>query len=166
MEIFVEASPYIETKGSDKAKSELYNIPFEFNKIANALGEKPIKLFGFWESDNAFMDRLDAWQAAEKVVLFDGWTCKNMFHYQELRSKNTTITIEAMDYEVNHYGKKYLFPVLPDTIDDFINDLKRIGVILFWKPENADIYGIDNITSNKKIIDYYGLLKDLNGASS
>ncbi len=166
MEILVEASPYIDTVGSSKAKSELYNIPFEFNRIGNALGEKPIKHFGFWESDNAFADRLDKWKNAEKNVLFEGWICKDMLHFQELRIKNISITIEPTTYEVNYSGRKFLFPQLPDTIDDFINDFKRIGIKLFWKQEIADIYGIEHVTSNKKIIDYYSLLKELHGAGS
>lgn len=164
--IVLEASPYIDTKGSDKAKNELYTIPFDYKKIANPLGEKPVKRYGFLESDSAFADRLDEWEKAEANVLFDGWTCKDLFHFQEIRFKNVIITLEINSYEVNYGGRKFTFQLLPDTIDDFINDLKRIGIILFWKPEIADIYGIENVTSNKKIIDYYGLLKELNGSGT
>lgn len=166
MEIRVEASPYIDTKGSDKARVELYDSSFDFKKIANPFGERPVIRGGFWESDNAFANRLKEWENAQKEVLFENWTCKNMFHYQEIRTKNVTITIEATVYEVNYSGRKFLFPVLPYTIDDFINDFKRIGIKLFWNPKIADIYGIDNISSDKKIIDYYGLLKILDGSGT
>lgn len=166
MEIRVETSPYIDTKGSDKAKNELYNIPFDFKKISNPFGGRPVKMGGFWESDEAYSSRLIEWENAEKEVLFEEWTCKDMYHYQEIRSKSVTVTIEPTVYEINYSGKKFSFSVLPDTIDDFINDLKRIGIKLFWKPEIVDIYGIDNITSNKKIIDYYDLLKKLDGSGS
>lgn len=168
-QIIIEASPYIDVKHTnEKAKTELYALPFETSRIANKFGsEKPVKLFGFWESDNAYQDRLDKWNIEEKYRLFDGWSCKDMYHFQEIYNKktNTIITFEHNEYEVNHQGRKFLFPLLPETIDDFITDLKRIGVVLFWKQEIADIYGIDNITSNKKIIDYYEFLKKLGNSN-
>jgi hypothetical protein len=164
-QIIIEASPFIDVNHSDKwANKELYSIPFEFTRIANRYGSSvPQKMQGFWESDNGFQDRLERWQAEEKNVLFEGWSCKDMYHFQEIYYKptNTIITFESAEYEVNYSGRKFLFPVLPDTIDDFINDLKRIGIKLFWKQEIADIYGIDKVTSNKKIIDYYGMIKNL-----
>lgn len=164
-QIVIEASPFIDVKATSEAAKELYNSPFEIRKLANLLGyEKPKKLYGFWESDNAYLDRLNKWETAENDVLFEGLSCKDMFHYQEVTiiSTSTIITFETNLYEINHLGKKFLFPVLPDTIDDFINDLKRIGIVLFWKQKIADFYGIDSVTSNKKIIDYYTLVKNLN----
>jgi hypothetical protein len=164
-QIIIEASPFIDVKHSDeKVKKELYNQPFQVSKIANKHGAVvPQKLFGFWESDSVFQTRLEKWEQEEKNVLFDGWACKDMYHYQEIYNKrnNTIITFETNEYEVNHSGRKFLFPLLPDTIDDFINDLKRIGITLFWKQEIADIYGVDKVTSNEKIIDYYSMVKEL-----
>lgn len=168
MSVRIEASPFIDTKGSIEAKNGLYNISFDFSRIANKYGEIPVKRGGFWESDQAYEKRLSKWNEEERTVLFEGWVCKDMHHYQEIydKEKNIVITFEINEYEVNYSGRKFLFKVLPDTVDDFINDLKRIGIKLFWKPEIADIYGIENITSNKKIIDYYALLKELNGSST
>jgi hypothetical protein len=167
--LIIEASPYIDVKHTnEKAKMELYALPFEIVRIANKFGsEKPVKQLGFWESDEAYQDRLDKWDEQEKYRLFDGWSCKDMYHFQEIYSKttNTIITFEHTEYEVNHQGRKYLLPLLPETIDDFITDLKRIGVTLFWKQEIADIYGINNITSNKKIIDYYEFVRSLGKAN-
>lgn len=164
-QIVVEASPYINVNHSnEKAKKELYSLPFEVSRIANKFeSEKPIKLMGFWESDNAFQERLEKWENEEKLRLFDGWSCKDMYHFTEIYNKetNTIITFEPNEYEVNHAGRKFLFPLHPETIDDFINDLKRIGIILFWKQEITDIYEIDSITSNIKIIDYYHFIKTL-----
>lgn len=164
-QIVIEASPFIDVKTTDeRVKKELYNSPFDVSKIANQHGyEVPKKLFGFWESDNAFADRLEKWMDAEKEILFEGWSCKDMYHFQEIYHKgsNTIITFEPSEYEVNYQGRKFLFPLLPETIDDFINDLKRIGITLFWKQKIADIYGIDKVTSNKTIIDYYSMVKNL-----
>lgn len=162
----LEASPYIDTIGSIKAKNELYNIGFDYKKIANPFGERPVKMDGFWESDEGFSKRLKEWEDAEQQVLFNGWVCKNLYHFQEIRTKNVIITIETNIYEVNYGGRKFSFEVLPDTIDEFITDLKRIGIKLFWKKEIVDIYGSDNITSDKKIVDYYGIIKQLNGSGT
>ncbi len=91
-----------------------------------------------------------------------------MYHFKELQNRGSkiVITIEETRYVVNYAGRKFEISILPDTLDDFINDLKRIGITLLWKPEIADIYGIESITSNKKIIDYYAILKNINGSSS
>jgi hypothetical protein len=164
--VLVAASPFIDTKCSNKAKVELYNISFDYQKIANPFGERPVNNHGFWESDEGYNDRLKEWEEAEKNVLFGGWVCKDLHQFQELRTKNVIVTLETMTYEVNYCGKSFIFPQLPETIDDFINDLKRIGITIFWKQEIADIYGIDNVTSNQKIIDYYSLLKNIDGSSS
>ena len=167
-QIVIEASPYIDVNTNEKAKKELYALPFEISRVANKISiERPVKMFGFWESDNAYQDRLNLWNEEEKYRLFEGWSCKDMYHFQEIynKSTNTIITFEHTEYEVNHQGRKFLLPLLPETIDDFITDLKRIGIALFWKQEIADIYGINNITSNKKIIDYYEFVKKLGNAN-
>jgi hypothetical protein len=164
-QIIVEASPFIDVNHSDeRAKKELYNLPFDIDLIANKNGSTlPLKMEGFWESNEAYQNRLDKWKAGEKAILFTGWSRKDMYHYQEIYHKenNTIIIFETNEYVVNHQGRKFTFPLLPDTIDDFINDLKRIGIKLFWKQEIADIYGIEKVTSNKKIIDYYSMVKNL-----
>lgn len=169
-QIIIEASPFIDVNhNNEKAKTELYKLPFEVSRVANKFGsEMPVKMFGFWESDSTFKGRLDKWMDEEEYRLFDGWSCKDMFHFTEIYHKktNTIITFEPNEYEVNYSGRKFLFPLHPETIDDFINDLKRIGITLFWKEKIADIYGIDNVTSNKKIIDYYQFIKNLGNPNS
>lgn len=165
----IEASPFIRVSVSNQeAKDKLYGIPFDTSLVANRLGDRPIKLYGFWESDQSYEKRLDAWQKEQNKVLFTGWLCKDMFQFKELqhRGNKIVITYNETNYEVNYSGRKFGFSVLPDTVDDFINDLKRIGITLLWRPEIADIYGIESITSNQKIIDYYRLVKEINGSST
>jgi len=160
----IEASPFICVSVSNKeAKDKLYGIPFDTSLVANRFGDRPVKLYGFWESDQSYEKRLDAWQKEENKVLFTGWLCKDMFQFKELQNRGSKIiiTVSETKYDVNYSGRKFEFPVLPDTVDDFITDLKRIGITLLWKPEIADIYGIDSVTSNTKIIDYYGWIKNL-----
>lgn len=161
----IEASPYIAIKNpNEKVRNELYTLPFEISLIANKFGPShPVKYHGFWESNEAYLERLENWKKEEKNRLFDGWSCKDMYHFTEIYNEetHTIITFEPNEYEVNYSGRKFLFQILPDTIDDFINDLKRIGVPLFWKKEIADIYGIQNITSNQNIINYYSMIESL-----
>jgi len=157
----IEAAPYIETKCSVKAKEELYLVPFDFNKIANKHGKKPINNLGFLESDEAFYKRLKLWKDEESSVFFEGWVCKDMQFFQEFynEEKKIFITFEYNVYIVSYMRKELVYPTIPDTIDEFITDLKRIGIALHWKNELSDIYGIENITSKNKIVDYYGILK-------
>lgn len=163
-QVVIEACPFLDVKEiDDRTREELYSRPFDVSLIANKQGSRPEKRFGFWESDNAYTDRLEKWENEEKLVIFEGWTCKDMFHFQEVyhRGKNIIITFETNEYEVNYFGRKFLFPTMPETVNDFINDMKRIGITLFWKQEIADIYGIEKVTSNKIIVDYYRLIKKI-----
>lgn len=157
----IEASPFIDTKLSVKAKEELYALPFEFERIGNKEGKKPINNLGFLESDEAFYERLKKWEVEEQKVLFEGWSCKDMRFYQELHNeeKKIFITFELNEYQVRYASKEFIIQIIPDTIDEFITDLKRIGIALQWKEKLADVYGIENITSKKKIIDYYGIVR-------
>ena len=165
--ILIEASPFLQvSEPTEMVKKNLYNLPFSYNKIANKIGNRPEKLYGFWESDNRYAERLENWEKTEEEVLFEGWECKDMYQYQELihRKGNVIITLEMQGYEVNTNGRKFFFPTHPETIDEFITDLKRIGITLFWKQRIADIYGIKSITANQKIIDYYGYIKEQEGS--
>lgn len=158
-----EASPFINTTNNIYIKEELYNKFFDVSKLGNIKGCKPIKGFGFLESDNSYIDRLDTWLLHEKDVFFDGWTCKNLNHWQVLTNNENdiTITIEPNNYTVNISHREFNFPSLPDTIDDFINDLKRIGVKLFWHNNIVEKFGYEEITSNKKIVEYYSIINKI-----
>jgi hypothetical protein len=161
MEIIVEAAPYINTVGIHGVRRDLYKSSFDASKIANVRGEKPIKRYGFFESDDAYQKRLEQWEKAETKVLFAGWECKDMLHWQKLINTKERITIEfhESNYLVDYLGKEYEFPILPDTIDDFINDCKRIGVVLFWNDSTVQKFGFENITSEEKVTAYQTILK-------
>lgn len=156
MEVFFEAAPFIKTYGGEIAKDELYNSAFSVNKIANVLGDKPVKGYGFWESDNAYADRLEKWNEAENSVLFEDWSCKDMIHWYKLTNKHKNITIEIREnsYTVNCYGKTFEMPILPDTIDHFITDCKRMGIKLYWKDKVVAKYHLHNISPSTKEFGY------------
>lgn len=159
----IEAAPFIETNLSIKAKEGLYTLPFDFSRIANKHGKKPENNRGFLESDEAFAKRLKEWTDENQKVLFDGWICKNMQFYQEIynEEKKIFITFESNEYAVRYLKKEFLFPTLPETIDEFITDLKRVGIALFWKEELLNKHTIEALTSKKKVIDYYGIIKKI-----
>lgn len=168
----IEASPFINTKLLIKVKEELYTLPFEYERIGNKEGKKPINNLGFLESDEAFYVRLKKWEVEEQKLIFEGWSCKDMQFFQELynEEKKIFITFEVNEYQVRYAGKEFIIQSIPDTIDEFITDLKRLGIALYWKEELVDIYGIENIASNNKTIDYYGMVKaklrEIDGSST
>ena len=151
MENDFEAAPYIQTIGDEVAKNNLYLQFFDVKHLGNLKGAMPIFGVDFHETNEAYANRLKIWKFADKEVLFDGWVVKDMKHWQFLHyGENVTVIFEFNTYSITAFGKEYKFSVLPDTIDDFINDCKRIGLKLFWKPEIIDKFGIEKITSEKK----------------
>lgn len=163
MNLDFEASPYINTIANEKARKELYANYFDVPLIGNIKGAKPVKGYGFWESDEAFSDRLKEWEQNELNVLFDGWVCKDMKHFQVFTREydDTVLTFEFSSYTVAVAGKQFLFPLLPDTIDDLITDLKRVGVKMFWKPEVLKKFTPEAVTSSKKVVEYYRIIRDM-----
>src|SRR5258705_4633460 len=134
MENNVEAAPFIHTVGDTGVKDGLYLKYFSVEQVGNLKGSMPICGVDFQETEIAYSKRLRDWRFADREVLFNGWIVKDMKHWQHLTSTDgeTTILFEFKTYEIVNGGKVYIFPVLPETIDDFINDCKRIGVKLFW----------------------------------
>jgi len=160
----IEAAPYIFTMGDEKVKDELYLKYFDVKLIGNLKGSMPLFGVDYDESEDGYNKRLREWRFADREVLFEGWMVKDMKHSKVLYNHDKTISIlfEFKDYTITIEGKEYFFPVLPETIDDFINDCKRIGLKLFWKREIIDKFGVEKITSDNKVVEYHKFLKKLN----
>lgn len=159
-----EASPSLHVEGNNFiARIGLYNQYFDVAKFANLKGSKPVKGAGFWESDEAFNERLKSWETHEKDVLFEGWVCKDMNHFQVIKHEEDDVVLnfELHDYSITVAGKKFTFPVLPETIDDLITDFRRIGVKLFWKENVIVNYGLNNVTSHKKVVEHYKIIRNM-----
>jgi hypothetical protein len=107
--------PYILTTGSEKFR-EFLPQPFKIDTLA--------QIFPPIVSD----------------VLFDGWRGKDMNNwYRFTNEKNYVlefypnyyiITKEARSFKAND-TVKYQMPI-PRDIDDFINDMHRFGIELYW----------------------------------
>ncbi len=161
--IMFEAAPYMYTDGNENIKKELYLQSFDVFKFGNLKGERPIKHFGFFESDNAYLERLEKWENLEKNVLFTEWTCNDLNYIQIFTRKkdNTSITFNHTDYTIMTGGQEFKFPILPQTIDDLINDFKRVGIKLFWNDAVVEKFGYHEITASRKIIEYYEIIKEV-----
>lgn len=159
-----EAAPYTYTKGDNVVKNELYARYFDVGNLANLKGERPVKGYGFLESDSGYANRLSIWEDRDKDVLFEGWVCKDMSQWQiftNLDDSSVSVQFNLDDYTITVNEKEYLFPVLPETIDDLINDFKRVGVKLYWKENVVQQFGLYNVTSDRKVVEYHKIMKDL-----
>lgn len=142
----LEVSPYIHTVGDETVKNNLYLKYFDVKHIGNLKGSMPILGVDFNETDAAYVKRLRAWKLADQDVLFSNWTIKDLKHFQvAVSDAGDTIQFDFATYHIKTIHKEYLFPVLPNTIDDFILDCTRIGVKLFWKQEIIDKFGADHL---------------------
>ncbi len=159
-----EAAPYILSIGDESAKKKIYLQQFDVELLANLKGEKPIYKYGFLESQEAYLNRLKAWEDNEHNVIFDGWTCKDLGMFQVLVREHDSTKIEITPYSgyavTTDTGKRIEFYCLPDTVDEFITDMKRLGIKLFWKDWVMNEYG-DKITSDKKVVEYYRIIKEI-----
>jgi len=104
----IKVVPYIMLHGSEKFRDFL-NQPFDMNIL--------------YQIDNV-----------QTVVLFDGWRGKSMGSwYKFTNDENIVLEFYATHYTVAYpkSTSKYMMG-LPFTINDFINDLYRCNVQLYW----------------------------------
>lgn len=140
----IEAVPYLLNVNGEKLRNELYGLSFNIKHVGNLEGSMPLFNIDFHENEEEYAARLRRWRFADRAVLFDGWIVKDMQHWHVIYSKDYTISIliEFNTYSITLKNKEYKFPILPDTIDNFINDCRRISLKLFWKQEIIDKFGI------------------------
>jgi hypothetical protein len=111
----IKVVPFIQTTGSEKFKEFLMQ-PFKIDMLAQIFSYSTI------------------------AVLFDGWRGKDMNNWYRFTNEQNyvlefypnyyIITKEAKTFKAND-TVKYQLPV-PRDIDDFINDMSRFGIELFW----------------------------------
>lgn len=163
MEFLIEVEPINHLNG-DPIVVGLYNGKFNVDHILNAQGEnRPQKRFGFWETDDAFYQREMNWIKAEKLKLFTGWRGKDLYHFREISNKNTDIFITFETDTINIHNlhtSSYRELPFPETVNNLISYFVDENYPLYWRPEIVDIYGVQNLCSNKEIVDYYLKLKN------
>ncbi len=163
MSELIEVPPFIHTNGNEDVKNELYLKHFDIKYLGNITGSMPLMGIDYNETESAYTKRLRCWKQADMNVIFDGWSIKDLKQFQIATDKNgNTIQFDFNSYSVTIESREYKFPLLPETIDDFINDCKRIGLKLFWKQEIINKFDADHISSEKKVVEYHKILKNLN----
>lgn len=106
----IKIVPYIMTKGSEKFKDFLA-LPFTIDMLYPVFGDKSTDM------------------------LFDGWRGKNMINWYKFTNDNKII----LEFYPTYYTVKknvkdsitYMLSI-PENINDFINDMNRFGVQLYW----------------------------------
>jgi len=73
-------------------------------------------------------------------------------HVQYFNLPEGSIVFDGDSYS---YNKVHVAP-LPTNLDEFISDMKRIGIILEWKPEAIKGFEIKDILPQKEIQQYWG----------
>lgn len=104
----IKVSQYIETMGCEKFKKFLAQS-FDINML-------------FQISDNNI------------IVLFDGWRGKNMgTWYKFTNDDNVVLEFYSNEYNIQLIkGTIKQTLSLPSTLNDFINDMNRYNVQLYW----------------------------------
>lgn len=104
----IKVSQYIETMGCEKFKKFLAQS-FDINML-------------FQISDNNI------------IVLFDGWRGKNMgTWYKFTNDDNVVLEFYSNEYNVLFPQNKIKQTIpLPKSLDEFINDMNKYNVQLFW----------------------------------
>ena len=105
--VMIKVVPYIQTIGSEVFK-KFISLPFSVNLLYSITSEEGIN------------------------VIFDGWYGKNMgTYYKFYNEEKVVLEFYAGYYTIIKNTKKYVLP-LPKTINDFINDMDRFEIELFW----------------------------------
>ena len=102
--------PYSETKGSEKFK-EFLTQPFTLDILYPVFGEKSVN------------------------TLFEDWRGKDMINWHRFNNDDYVLEFYPTYYTIKKNKPvdsiKYMLSI-PETISDFINDMNKFGVQLYW----------------------------------
>lgn len=92
----------------------------------------------------------------EDLVMFNGWKGRSMNNLWYSLSNDDDVIIEyyPSHYIVKHNNTTYKLPI-PITINDFINDMDRCNVDLYWNKDILTNLQPKDYLSDKEIIRYY-----------
>ncbi len=130
----IEVAPYFNTVGSERFKKFL-DQPFNPNILAR---------------NNSVED--------STTILFDGWKYKNMLSWYKFTNDDGHILEFYADYYIvkkkNNNDKSYTLS-LPPTINDFINDMNRLDIRLYWSDWIDINFEPKEYLHKNKIYDYF-----------
>ena len=127
----IKTVPYIQTIGSEKFR-EFLTQPFYFNQL------------------HSFEDH---------QILFDGWRSKDMgTWFKYINDDDFLLEVYAETYTIktkmNIKNKSFILPH-PCTINDFINDMDRFGIQLYWNEWIPENFNPKDYLKEDEIRNYY-----------
>ena len=132
----IEVVPFIQTLGTEKFKEFLIQ-PFTINMLATIPHHVPIP------------------------ILFEGWRGKDMSNWYKFTNEEKYILefypthyIITREVKVGWDALKYQKPI-PRDIDDFINDMNRLNIKLYWTDWVDQNFEPKDFCEKDKIKDYY-----------
>ena len=136
----IKVVPYIQTIGCERFK-EFLTVPFSIDMLASITNDKSVD------------------------VLFDGWRGKNMMNwYKFTDDDNNVLEFYANYYNIKTKTTSNQFPI-PKTIGDFINDMTRINIQLYWSEWMNENFEPKEYFDKDEISNYYADLLNRIGKS-
>lgn len=125
--------PFIQTVGSEKFKKFLAT-PFSIDMLYPVFGDKSVD------------------------ILFDGWRGKDMINWHKFTNDDKFVLEFYATYYIIRKEKadstKYMLSI-PKTINDFINDMHRFGVQIYWTERIETDFEPKDYLHVDEIKDYY-----------
>ena len=99
---------------------------------------------------------------------FDGWKVKNMGTWNRcINDDGYTLEIYPNHYIIYHTKGQVKYTLsIPKTLNDFINDMDRLGIQLYWGDWIDNAFEPKDYLHKDEIRDYYFTLLDKLGKSN
>jgi len=96
-------------------------------------------------------------------IYFNNWKGKKMGAWWKFNDNNTTLEFFSSYYNVINKNMDNVIQLpLPKTLNDFINDMNRLDIELYWSNWMEENYDPKHFISKDKIKEYYKkLLSDI-----
>lgn len=128
----IKTVPFIKTLGSEKFKDFLA-LPFTIDMLYPVFNEKSVDL------------------------LFEDWHGKNMINWHRFTNEDIILEFYANHYVIRKNKPetvKYMLSI-PESINDFINDMDRFGIQLYWTTWVDENFKPKEYLQKENIKDYY-----------
>jgi hypothetical protein len=138
----IKVVPFIQTIGSEKFK-EFLTTPFSIDMLYPVLNENSIE------------------------TLFNEWKCKNMLSwYRFINESKIILEFYPNNYKLKKVDGNITYQMnLPITINDFINDMYRYEVQLYWSDYIEKMFEPKDYLNKDEIYNYYTNLLNRMGKS-
>jgi len=131
----IKVVPYIQTMGTERF-NDFLSTPFNFNVL----------------------------YSQHNRPCFDGWKFKDMMGWSKYTHDKITLEVYPETYNIIYKSKVYTLP-LPKSINEFINDMCRFEIQLYWSDWVNENFEPRDYLKKDEIQNYYSLLLDKLGKS-